>query len=144
MAKAREVAMASMEAFNAHDEERIRLLYADDVVLEAPGGIRLEGADAAGGYLTGWLRAFPDAQISVETELESDGWVAQRILFEGRHEDTLVGPEGEIPATHRRLKAEGTEFLRVEDGKIVEDYLCFDQVQLLTQLGVMRDLAARA
>lgn len=143
MAKAHQVVAASLEAFNAHDEERIRSLYADDVVFEAPGDIRLEGADATVEYAMGWLHAFPDAQLRVMTEVANGDWVAHRFIFEGTHEETLVGPEGEIPATHRRLKGECMEFVRVQDGKIAEDYLCFDQAQVLMQLGLMPELAAR-
>jgi len=144
MAKPRQVVAASVEAFNAHDEERIRSLYADTVVFEASGNVRLEGAEAAVEYLMGWLRAFPDAQIIVETEVANDDWVAHRVVFEGTHEETLARPEGEIPATHRRVRGEATEFFRVQNGKIVEDFLCFDQVQLLTQLGAMPEPAVRA
>jgi steroid delta-isomerase-like uncharacterized protein len=144
MAKARQVVAASLEAFNAHDEERIRSLYADNVVFEAPGEIRRKGVDAAVEYAMGWLRAFPDAQIEVITEVANGDWVAHRFVFEGTHEETLVGPEGEIPATHRRLTVHGVEFARVEDGQIAEDYLCFDQAQVLTQLGLMPDVAVHA
>jgi hypothetical protein len=51
---------------------------------------------------------------------------------------------GRDPATNRRLTVHGVEFARVEDGQITEDYLCYDQAQVLTQLGLMPELAARA
>ncbi len=142
MAKPHQVVAASVEAFNAHDEERIRSLYADNVVFEAPGEIRLNGADAAVGYVTRWLRAFPDAQIRVVNEVADRDWVAYRLVFEGTHQEALLGPEGVIPPTYRRFSGEGTEFLRIQDGQIVEEYLCFDQVRLLKQLGVMPELVA--
>jgi steroid delta-isomerase-like uncharacterized protein len=141
MPTAREVVAAATEAFNAHDEERIRAVYAEDVVLEAPGEVRREGVDAAVEYYMGWLRAFPDAEIRVLGEVAEDDWVAHRFTFEGTHQDTLVGPTGEIPATNRQLTGQGMEFFRVKDGRIVEDHLCFDQVQLMTQLGLLRELA---
>ncbi len=47
MADTKQVAADALEAFNAHDEARIRGTYADDVVFEAPGGVRTEGFDAA-------------------------------------------------------------------------------------------------
>jgi predicted ester cyclase len=144
MPKARQVAAESVDAFNAHDEEWIRSLYADNVIVSAPGDVRLEGADAAVEYMMGWLRAFPDAQLRVETEVVDGDWVAHMVVFEGTHLETLAGPTGEIPATNRGVKGNGTEFLRVQGGKIVEDHLRFDQVQILTQLGVMPNLAARA
>jgi tellurite resistance protein TerC len=144
MAKARDVAAAAVEAFNAHDETWIRSIYADDVVFEAPGDVRLEGRDAAVRYVTAWLRAFPDAEIRVDVEVADGDWVAQRFMFEGTHEDTLVGPAGEIPATNRRLAVRGFELLRVRNGEIVEDYLSFDQAEVLTQLGLIPELLAAA
>lgn len=54
------VAAESVAAFNAHDMERLRSLYARDVVREGPGDVRLEGADAALQYTERWQRAFPE------------------------------------------------------------------------------------
>src|SRR5690242_2119421 len=109
MRSAREVAAARLEAFNAHDEERIRAVYAEDVVLEAPGDVRREGAGASVEYAMSWLRAFPDARLTVETEVSDGDWVAQRTILEGTHGDTFAGPEGGIPATHRRVRIAGVE-----------------------------------
>jgi steroid delta-isomerase-like uncharacterized protein len=144
MAKARHVVAASLDAINTHDEERLRSCYADDVLFEAPGDVRLEGGDAVVEYAMSWLRAFPDARIDVITEVANGDWVAQRFVFEGTHEGTLVGPTGEIPATNRRFSAIGAEFVRVQDGRITEEYLSFDQAEVLTQLGVMPELAGSA
>lgn len=142
MTKPSQVSALWVEAFNAHDAERLRSLYAEDAVLEAPGDVRLQGVDAINGYVTGWLGAFPNAQIRIETELVDDDWVAQRFVFEGDHDETLPGPFGDVPPTHRHLVGRASELIRVRDGKIVEDYLYFDQMQLLTQLGVMPELVA--
>ena len=144
MADAREVAASGLEAFNAHDENRLRSVYAHHVIFEAPGDIRLEGADATVEHAMAWLRAFPDARLTLWNEVAEGDWVAQRFLFEGTHEETLVGPTGEIPATNRQVRVRGVEFVRVEKGQIVEEYLCFDQAEVLTQLGLMPHLATAA
>jgi steroid delta-isomerase-like uncharacterized protein len=132
-----------LAAFNAHDEEGIRSTYAEDALFEAPGDVRLEGADAIVEYAMTWLRAFPDARMRIETEVADGEWVVQRFLFEGTHEDVLAAPTGRIPATGRHLVGRGVEVTRVQGGEITEDYLYFDQVQVLTQLGLMPELAAR-
>jgi steroid delta-isomerase-like uncharacterized protein len=133
-----------MRAFNAHDEDRIRSFYADDVVFEAPGDVRLVGAEATVDYAMEWLRAFPDGQLRSEIDILSEDWIVQRFVFEGTHEETLMGPTGEIPPTHRRLEGRGVDLIRVEDGKISEEYLVFDQLDVLSQLGLSPELAARA
>lgn len=137
MGEARHVAEEFVDAFNAHDEARIRSLHRDDVVFEAPGDVRLTGADALTEYAIGWLRAFPDGRINVQNTVAAEGWAVQEFRFEGTHDDTLVGPGGEIPATHRSLSGRGVQVMKVDGGKIADARLYFDQVDVLTQLGVM-------
>lgn len=144
MADARQVAAEALDAFNAHDGDRIRATYADDVVMEAPGDARLEGPDAVTGFAMSWLTAFPDAKLTVHDEIHDGEWCVQRFTFDGTHQDTLSGPDGDIPATNRRLSGRGVQMLRVRDGKIAEEHLYYDQVQVLTQLGLMPEPATAA
>ena len=67
---------------------------------------------------------------------------AEALAAFNAHDETLSGPAGDIPATHRRLEGRGAQILRVSGGKIVEEYLYFDQVQVLAQLGLMPEPAA--
>jgi steroid delta-isomerase-like uncharacterized protein len=138
-----EIMQRWQEAFNAHDEGALRSFLAADVLFEAPGDIRLEGAEATLEYAMSWLRAFPDSQMTVQTEVADGDWVVQRFVFEGTHEGTLVTPIGEIPATGRRLVGRGVEVTRISGDEITEDYLYFDQMQVLTQLGLVPELAMR-
>jgi steroid delta-isomerase-like uncharacterized protein len=137
MGEALSVAQEFVEAFNAHDEARLHALDREDVVFEAPGDVKLAGPDATTEYAMSWLRAFPDARITVQNTIAADDWAVQEFTFEGTHEETLVGPAGEIPATHRRLTGRGVQIIRVQGGKIADVRLYYDQVQLLTQLGLM-------
>jgi steroid delta-isomerase-like uncharacterized protein len=141
MTEAQQVLKHWREAFNAHDEAGLRSVYREDVVLEAPGDIRLEGRDPTVDYAMNWLHAFPDAVIQVEDEIASDGWVVQRFVFEGTHDDVLTAPIGEIPPTRRHLTGRGVQISRVEQGRIAEDHLYFDQMQVLTQLGLTPEAA---
>jgi steroid delta-isomerase-like uncharacterized protein len=141
MADARQVGADFVAAFNDHDESRIRELNAENTVFEAPGDVRVEGREAATQYAMAWLNAFPDARLTVKNELASGDWVAQEFTFEGTHEGTLSGPAGEIPATHRRLNGRGVQIFQVEGDTVVDTRLYFDQVQVLTQLGLMPEPA---
>ncbi len=42
------------EAFNSYDRQRMRAMYADNVVFTAPGDVRLEGPDAVVDYAIAW------------------------------------------------------------------------------------------
>lgn len=144
MADTKQVAAEALEAFNAHDEARMRATYADEVVFEAPGDARTEGVDATVAYAMAWLSAFPDAALTVRDEIYDGEWGVQRFTFDGTHEGTLSGPGGDVPATNRRLSGRGVQLFRVRAGKIVEEHLYYDQVQVLTQLGLMPEPAVTA
>jgi predicted ester cyclase len=141
MADAQQVGADFVAAFNDHDESRIRELNGENAVLEAPGDARVEGREAATQYAMAWLNAFPDARLNVTNELVAGDWVVQEFTFEGTHEGTLSGPAGEIPATHRRLNGRGVQIFRVEGDAVVDTRLYFDQVQIMTQLGLMPEPA---
>jgi steroid delta-isomerase-like uncharacterized protein len=141
MPDAMQIVADATDAFNAHDPERLRTSYAPDAVLEAPGGVRLEGPDAIAAYGAGWFRAFPDGRLVIQSRTGSDDLVAQEFRFEGTHTDTLAGPAGDIPPTNRSLSGRGINVFRVRDGQIVSEHLYFDQVDLLIQLGLMPEPA---
>ena len=142
MSHARDIGQRFVDAFNEHDEQRIRELNGENAVIEAPGDIKVEGRDAATEYALGWLRAFPDARISVHNELVDGDWVVQEFTFSGTHEDTLMSPAGEIPATHKRLNGRGVQIFRVDSETVADTRLYFDQVQVMTQLGLMPEPAS--
>jgi steroid delta-isomerase-like uncharacterized protein len=144
MGESLRITQEALDAFNAHDEERIRAGYAPNAVFEAPGDIRLEGPEAITDYAMGWLAAFPDARVTVDEQIEAGEWVVYRCVFEGTHENAMQTPEGEVPATHRRVKGRAAELCRVENGKIAAEYLYYDQMEILTQLGLVPETSATA
>jgi steroid delta-isomerase-like uncharacterized protein len=135
---------AWINAFNAHDEAAIRAATADDCVFEGPGGVRLEGGDAVTGYAMVWLNAFSDAQLVVGTVAVDGDWVAHTGVFKGTHDGTLASPDGDVPATGRRLEGRCSQFVRFQDGRSVEEHLYFDQMDIVTQLGLMPEAAGAA
>ena len=141
MADAQEVGRRFVEAFNAHDEARIRELTGEHSVIEAPGDVRLEGRDATTDYAMSWLNAFGDARINVHDELVAGDWVVQEFVFEGTHTAPLQTPAGEVPATNRPLRGRGVQILRIEGETVVDTRLYFDQMDVLTQLGLMPEPA---
>jgi len=132
---------AWMDAFNAHDEQAIRALTADDCVFEGPGGVHLEGGDAVAGYAMVWLNAFSDAHLSAHQVVVDGDWVAMAGVFRGTHDGTLASPDGDVPATGRTLEGRCSQFVRFADGKSVEEHLYFDQMDVITQLGLMPQAA---
>jgi steroid delta-isomerase-like uncharacterized protein len=132
---------AWLGAFNAHDEEALRAVTADNCVFEGPGEVRLEGRDASVGYAMNWLNAFSDAKIQADRVVVGGDWVAMTGVFKGTHDGTLSSPDGDVPATGRTLDGRHSSFIRFADGKAVEEYLYYDQMDVITQLGLMPEAA---
>jgi steroid delta-isomerase-like uncharacterized protein len=141
MADAQAVGAQFVEAFNAHDEQRIRELNAENTVFEAPGDVSLQGRDAATEYAMSWLNAFPDARITIHHELAAEDWVVQEFTFTGTHTAPMQSPMGEIPPTNRSLTGRAVQIFRVDGDAVVDTRLYFDQVEVMTQLGLMPEAA---
>jgi steroid delta-isomerase-like uncharacterized protein len=137
MPEVKETTDRFVAAFNAHDETALKALHADDIKFNAPGGFKATNAKDATAYATTWLKAFPDGKMKVRSEITSGPWVVQEILMEGTHTAPLESPTGTIPPTNKKVAGYGVQLLRVEDGKIAEARIYFDQLDQLSQLGLL-------
>ena len=142
MTDPKQLAGRFVEAFNAHDEKALLALDTSDSTLTAPGGATMHGAQASSGYAVAWLNAFPDARLVIRNEIIAGDTIVQELTFKGTHTATLRAPTGDIPATNRPLSARAAQIFKVRDGLIADTQLYFDQVDVLTQLGLMPALAA--
>jgi predicted ester cyclase len=140
MTDVKESAARFIRAFNAHDENAMRLLNDPNGTFEAPGGVHLQGRDASG-YAMKWLRACPDGQLTVRNELINGPWVVEEATFSGTHQGALDTPAGTIPATGRKLAVSCVLITRYENDLAVEARVIFDQLEVLTQIGAMPTLA---
>jgi steroid delta-isomerase-like uncharacterized protein len=126
-----------VNAFNAHDEHALLALHAADIKFTAPGGFKATNAKDATAFAMTWLKAFPDGKMKVRSEILSGPWVIQEITMEGTHTAPLVTPTGTVPATHKKVVGYGVQLLRVENAKIAEARIYYDQLDQMTQLGLI-------
>ena len=144
MTEVRETAARFMKAFNAHDEDAMRGLTHPNATFSAPGDVHLRGVEATG-YAMQWLAACPDGKLTIRNELISGPWVVEEVTFEGTHRGPLANAVvGLVPATGRRIAIKAVLITRFESDLALEARICFDQVDVLTQLGVMPAMAAAA
>jgi predicted ester cyclase len=137
MPEVKETTDRFVAAFNAHDESALHALHADDIKFNAPGGFKATNAKDATGFAMTWLKAFPDGKMKVRTEIISGPWVVQEILMEGTHTAPLESPTGTVAPTYKKVSGYGVQLLRVENGKIAEARIYFDQLDQMTQLGLI-------
>lgn len=138
----REAFERGTDTFNAHDIEGFAEVLADDVVFEAPGGMRGEGKEACSAFYGGWFAAFSDAHVEVEGLHIVDDVAVEEGTFTGTHDGTLHTPAGDIPPTGRPVEVGYIQVLRFRDGKHASFNLMFDRLLMLEQLGLVPAPAA--
>ena len=126
-----------VNAFNAHDEHALNELHAADIKFNAPGGFKATNAKDATAFAMTWLKAFPDGKMKVRSEIISGPWVVQEITMEGTHTAPLVTPTATVPATHKKVVGYGVQLFRIENAKIAEARIYYDQLDQMTQLGLI-------
>jgi ketosteroid isomerase-like protein len=132
----------SLQAWRARDAEAFGACYAEDATIVAPGGVELRGPDGAKQFFAIWAEGVPDNEITITHEYACGSVVVQEGVFSGTHTGGLMAPSGEvIPATGRSLSAPYADVFEVDGDRITSERLYFDQMELLTQLGLMPDPA---
>jgi ketosteroid isomerase-like protein len=138
MGAARETIDKMTAAMVSHDVAALATVYAEDAVAVTPDEGELKGRNEIVRYLGGLLSAIPDFAWEPLAEHESgdtsidEGWVV------GTNTGPLPLPDGSImPATGRAVRVRGCDIATVENGVIVRHHFYYDQMELLTQLGLM-------
>jgi steroid delta-isomerase-like uncharacterized protein len=125
------------ETFNAHDRDAFAAVLADDVVFEAPGGVRGQGKIACVAFFSAWFEAFSDAHVEVHAVHVLDDVIVEEGTFTGTHDGVLRGPQGDLPPTGRSVSVAYMQVLRFRDGKHASFHLIFDRLSMLEQLGLV-------
>ena len=81
--------------------------------------------------LAGFRAAFPDIQLTLEDVLVEDDRVVFRSTMRGTHKGEFQG----IPPTGARVTVALLDTIRIQDGRIVEQWGGPDVLDLLRQLG---------
>ncbi len=126
-----------IELWNARDRDGW-LASADLHRLEvsAPGGFRLNGRDAAETIWNLWQEAFPDNRLEITSIHADDRGGVHEGRFIGTHTGVLRSPAGEIQPTNRQVDAPFCNVYEFEEGKTTKAHLYFDQMELMSQLGL--------
>jgi predicted ester cyclase len=137
MADARETFDRLTDAVNDHDLEAAARCYSPEAVLVSPDGT-FEGREQAVSSIRGFLEAFPDMRVTSWSKVTSGDVVADEWTFTGTNTGPIATPDGEtIPATGKAVSMRGADVAVVEVGLITSHRLYWDQLELLTQLGLL-------
>jgi steroid delta-isomerase-like uncharacterized protein len=122
------------ESLGAHDQTTLNDLLAAELVAHMPGmpgplsrELMLQGASM-------FSAAFSDQHYTVEDQIADGDKVATRTTWQAIHS---AGDFQGVPPTGKRVEASAISIERIQDGKIVERWLSYDQIGMMQQLGLI-------
>jgi steroid delta-isomerase-like uncharacterized protein len=126
------LARRSWEIISQRNPDALEEVYTAETVLHEPDQ-DLNGVDEAKQYLSLYLAAYPDLNVTVEDVMAEGDQAVTRWTLRGTHQ----GETEEFgPPTGRQIELEGITIHRIEGGKIVEEWERYDNLSALQQLGL--------
>jgi len=106
--------------------------FTKDVVMHAsPSDI--VGIDSARAYYANYLTGFSNITFTIKDVFGQGDKLVKHWNFAGTHTGDFFG----IPATGKKVSIDGVTLVRMSNGKIAEERDFFDNLDFLTQLGLM-------
>lgn len=119
------------EVWNNGRGDMIDELCAADSVVHGLDGKTTSGRDALKAFHAKIGGAFSDQSVRIEALIAEDDLVTVRWTRTATHSGHGLG----VAPTGRKIAFAGVLILRVNDGKIVEGWNCYDRLGMLQQIG---------
>ena len=122
------------EVLNAHDIAMVDSFCSADFLDHNPDpGFTGKGIADLVGQFNNMYKTFPDMHVNVDFMVAEGDTVVSYLTFTG----TNSGPMGDMPATNKSVKANGIDIIVIKGGKGIERWGIFDQLSVMSQLGMM-------
>jgi predicted ester cyclase len=127
-----EVVRGTLDALNRGDLSALRELWVDEGVERFPDRT-CRGLDEIIAYFEEALAAISGWHMELLAIAEQGDDVLAHWHLTGTHTGTVQG----IEPTHKPVAIDGMDHFVIRDGKIVSNFVVFDQMQYARQLGMM-------
>ncbi len=122
------------DALNAQDLEAHNEYWTEDMIWHGPPGFGdihgLEGFKNE--VLKPFYAAFPDYHVKNDIEVADENWVAATGFLTATHQGEWLG----IPPTGKPVKMRFSDFWLVKEGRLSENWVMVDNIEVLRQLGI--------
>jgi steroid delta-isomerase-like uncharacterized protein len=122
----------SFEQLNNHDVSGLKQFWTADTVERFPDRT-CRGADEIASYFEDTFAALPDMRIEPTSIVEQGDDVFAHWHLTGTHTGPVQGIEG----TGKRIELDGIDHFVLRDGRVVSNFVVFDQMQYSRQLGIL-------
>ena len=122
------------EVMNAHNIADIKSFCLDDFIDHNPDpGHTGKGLNDVITMFNEMLTAFPDLHATTEFMVAEGDMVVAYLTMTG----TNTGPFANRPPTNKSVKINGIDIIKIKDGKATERWGVFQDLSMMTQLGMM-------
>ena len=123
------------DAMNSRQLDQLDAIMAEDFVrhCEATPGLEVKSRDDFKAFLRAFDEGFPDNVQTVTHVVAGDDLIGVFANYEGTH----LGPYGPFPPTGKRTKFDFAGVFRVENDKLAEFWITWDNMTILGQLGLL-------
>ena len=129
----KEIAAQMINAINERNYDMLDEVIAPDIVrhCQATPNLNISSLAEFKEFLKVDGKTFPDSHITTEILIAEGDMVAGYFTYSGTQE----GAMGPFPPTGKKADLKYLGILRIEDGKIAEMWVEWDNLAMLTQLG---------
>ena len=122
-------------SINAADWDALDELLADDFSrhCQATPDVRVNSREEFKKLQKSFLLSMPDQHITLEMLIAEGDKVATYATYSG----TLTGPMGEFQPTGKSAESKFISIFRIDEGRIAELWVEWDNLAMLTQLGLL-------
>jgi steroid delta-isomerase-like uncharacterized protein len=124
-----DVALRFYEVYNEHKLDLLDEILGPNYVGHV-NAHDIKGAEAAKGFIGGFIDGIPDTKYTVEETLTVDNKVITRWVVTGTQTGNFFG----TPPTNNAVNAKGITIFEIIDGKINQLWNAWDQFTLVQQL----------
>ncbi len=122
----------AFEAINRHDVSALKQFWTAETLERFPDRT-CRGAEEIAAYFEEAFAAIADWRMEIVTVAEQGDDVFVRWHLTGTHAGPLLG----IEPTGKPLAVDGTDHFVIRDGRVVSNFVTFDQMQYARQIGMM-------
>ena len=134
------IAEGALEAFNAHDLDKMLSFYSESPIHHMPNRSKsIKGKEAIRQDNVSFIESFPDVKFEKVLSFGQGDWVCFEGIVKGTNKGPFPGLGGKsIPPTNKSIEVPVVMITKIEDGKITEVHEFTSGLEFLTQLGLMR------
>ena len=122
----------SFDQLNNHDVSGLKPFWTADTVERFPDRT-CRGTEEIASYFEDTFAALPDMRIEPISIVEQGDDVFAHWKLTGTH----TGPVQGIEATGKPIELDGIDHFVLRDGKVISNFVVFDQMQYSRQLGIL-------